>query len=260
MGSEVHVLGGRALIKLKSAREVAIMRDAGRIVAECHAALAERVQPGVSTRELDRFVEQFLKERGATPSFKGYRGFPGSICVSVDDVICHGIPGPRRLKPGEVITIDIGAHYKGYHGDSAWTYAVGEVSPEIQKLMAVTRDALFAGIAAARAGNRIGDIGHAIQSLAEAHGYGVVRDFIGHGLGQDLHEAPEVPHYGTPGTGFTLRPGMTIAIEPMITTGDYHVQIDGDGWTARTADSSICVQYEHTIAITDNGPEILTLL
>ena len=235
------------------------MREAGRLVAQCHAALVERVKPGVSTRELDRFVEEFLKERGATPSFKGYRGFPGSICVSVDDVICHGIPSRDRLRAGQVITIDIGAHYKGYHGDSAWTYAVGEVSPEIQKLMDVTREALFAGIAAAQPGNRIGDIGHAIQSLAESHGYGVVRDFIGHGLGQDLHEAPEVPHYGTPGTGFALRPGMTIAIEPMITLGDYHVRVDADGWTARTVDASICVQYEHTIAITDNGPEILTL-
>lgn len=256
----IDVRGGRLLIKLKSAREIAIMREAGRIVAECHAALAERVQPGVSTRELDRFVEQFLKDRGATPSFKGYRGFPGSICVSVDDVICHGIPGRDRLKAGQVITIDIGAYYKGYHGDSAWTYAVGEVSPEIRQLMDVTQQCLFAGIEAARVGNRIGDIGHAIQTLAESHGYGVVRDFIGHGLGQELHESPEVPHYGTPGTGLALRSGMTIAIEPMITLGDYRVKVDPDGWTARTSDGSICVQYEHTIAITDNGPEILTKL
>lgn len=248
------------MIKLKSARELAIMREAGRMVAECHAALAERVRPGVSTRELDRFVEHFFKERGATPSFKGFDGFPGSICVSIDDVICHGMPGPRRLKAGEVITIDIGAFYKGYHGDSAWSYAVGEVSPEIRKLMDVTHESLFAGIAAAQAGNHMGDIGYAIQTLAESHGYGVVRDFIGHGVGQDLHEAPEVPHYGTPGTGLTLRPGMVIAIEPMITLGDYRVKVDGDGWTARTVDGSICVQYEHTLAITENGPEILTQL
>ncbi len=240
------------------------MREAGQLVAECHAHLAERVKPGVSTRELDRFVEQYLKERGATPSFKGYgppnSPFPGSICASVNDVICHGFPSGYRLKEGDVITIDIGAHYKGYHGDSAWTYAVGHVSPEIQKLMSVTQEALFAGIAAAIPGNRIGDIGHAIQTLAESHGYGVVRDFIGHGLGQDLHEAPEVPHYGTPGTGYALRSGMTIAIEPMITMGDYRVRMDRDGWTARTVDGSICVQYEHTIAITENGPEIFTKL
>lgn len=248
------------MIKLKSPREIAIMREAGRMVAECHAALAERVKPGVSTRELDRFVERFFTERGAKPSFKGYNGFPGSACVSINEVICHGIPGSRRLKPGEVITIDIGAFYKGYHGDSAWTYAVGEVSPEVQKLMEVTKETLFAGIAQAQVGNRIGDIGHAIQTLAEPQGYGVVRDFIGHGVGQDLHESPEVPHYGTPGTGVILRPGMTIAIEPMITLGAYDVKVDADGWTARTADGSICVQYEHTIAITENGPEILTQL
>lgn len=248
------------MIKLKSARELAIMREAGRIVAECHAALAERVQPGISTRELDRFIEKFLKERGATPSFKGYRGFPGSICVSVDDVICHGIPSSTRLRAGQVITIDVGAYYQGYHGDSAWTYAVGEISPEVQNLMEVTQQALYAGIAAAQPGNRIGDIGHAIQSVAEPHGYGVVRDFIGHGLGQELHEAPEVPHYGTPNTGFLLRPGMTIAIEPMITLGAYEVKVDADGWTARTVDGSICVQYEHTVAITENGPEIFTKL
>lgn len=236
------------------------MREAGRIVAECHAALAERVEPGVSTRELDRFVEKFLRDRGATPSFKGYRGFPGSICVAVDDVICHGIPSSRRLKAGQVITIDVGAYYQGYHGDSAWTYAVGEVSPEIRKLMEVTQQALYAAIDVARPGNRIGDIGHAIQSLVEAHGFGVVREFIGHGVGQGLHEPPEVPHYGTPNTGIALRPGMTIAIEPMVTLGDYRVQIDDDGWTARTVDGSICVQYEHTVLITENGPEILTKL
>jgi len=248
------------LIKLKSQREIAIMRDAGRIVAECHAALAEKVRPGVTTRELDRFVEQFLARYHATPSFKGYNGFPASICASVDDVICHGFPSNKKLKPGQVITIDIGAYYKGYHGDSAWTYAVGEVSPSVQELMRVTQEALYAAIAVALPGNRMGDIGHAIQTLAEAHGFGVVRDYIGHGVGQDLHEPPEVPHYGTPGTGLILRPGLTIAIEPMITLGDYHTKLDPDGWTARTVDGSICVQYEHTIAITENGPEILTKL
>lgn len=230
------------------------------MVAECHAALAERIQPGVSTRELDRLVEQILKEKGATPSFKGYRGFQYATCVSVNDVVCHGFPGSRRLKSGDVVTVDIGAYFKGYHGDSAWSYAVGEVSPEVRRLMEVTHEALMAGIAAAQPGNRMGDIGHAIQSLAEAHGYGVVRDFIGHGVGQDLHEPPEVPHFGTPGTGITLRPGMTIAIEPMITMGDWQVKIDDDGWTARTVDGSVCVQYEHTIAITENGPVILTTL
>lgn len=248
------------LIRLKSQREIAIMRDAGRIVAECHAALAEKIEPGITTKELDEFVEQFLLKHNATPSFKGYNGFPASICASVDDVICHGFPSRKRLKAGQVVTIDIGAYYKGYHGDSAWTYAVGEVSPSVQELMRVTEEALYAAIAVALPGNRMGDIGHAIQSLAESHGFGVVRDYIGHGVGQDLHEPPEVPHYGQPGTGITLRSGMTIAIEPMITLGDWRSKLDPDGWTARTVDGSICVQYEHTIAITDNGPEILTKL
>lgn len=248
------------MIKLKSAREIAIMREAGRIVAECHAALAERVVPGVSTRELDSFVESLLRKKGATPSFKGYHGFPASICTSINDVICHGIPGSQRLKDGDVITIDIGAFYQGYHGDSAWTYAVGQVSPEIQKLMDVTLASLMAGIEQARSGNRLGDISHAIQSLAESHGYGVVREFTGHGVGQEMHEDPQVPHYGSPGTGRELRAGMTLAIEPMITMGDWRCTIDADGWTARTVDGSICVQYEHTVAITPDGPEILTQL
>jgi len=248
------------LIKLKSSREIAIMREAGLLVAQCHAALAERIRPGVQTRELDRFVESFLRERGATPSFKGYNGFPGSICTAINDVVCHGIPGRDKLRNGDVVTIDIGAYFKGYHGDSAWTYAVGEVSPEVANLMGVAKQALFEGIARAKPGNRVGDISHAIQSYAEARGMGVVRDFIGHGVGQQLHEAPEVPHFGSPGTGPLLRTGMTVAIEPMITLGDWRVKVEADGWTARTLDGSICVQYEHTVAITDEGPMILTQL
>lgn len=248
------------MIKLKSPREIAIMREAGRIVAQCHAALADRVKPGVSTRELDRFVEGFLAERGATPSFKGYHGFAGSICVSINDVICHGIPGPAKLKSGDVITIDVGAFYKGYHGDSAWTYAVGDISPEAQRLMDLTKESLFLGIEAAKVGNRVGDIGHAIQTFAEGHGLGVVRDFTGHALGQELHEDPQVPHFGKPGTGALLRTGMTLAIEPMLTLGTWECYVERDGWTARTKDGSLCVQYEHTIALTDDGPVILTEL
>lgn len=248
------------MIKLKSPREIAIMRDAGRIVAECHAGLADRVRAGVSTLELDRLVERWIRERGATPSFKGHNDFPGSICVAVNDVICHGIPGKYRLKPGDVITIDIGAFYKGYHGDSAWTYTVGEVAPAVRGLMDSTLECLRAGIAVAAPGCRLGDIGHAIQSLAEGRGLGVVRDFTGHGVGQELWEAPQVPHYGEPGTGIQLRPGMVLAIEPMITLGDWRARIDDDGWTARTADGSICVQYEHTVAVTDHGPVVLTEL
>lgn len=246
------------MIKLKSPREIALMREAGRIVAECHAALAPRVVPGVTTRELDEFVEGFIRQHGATPSFKGYNGFPAAICVALNDVICHGFPGPYKLKAGDVVTFDIGAYLKGYHGDSAWTYAVGEVAPEVRQLMQVTQECLFASIAQARVGNRMGDVGHAIQSIAEPLGYGVVREFQGHGLGQDLHEEPPVPHFGVPGTGVALREGMVIAIEPMITLGDWRMKLDRDQWTARTRDGSICVQYEHTVAITADGPLILT--
>jgi methionyl aminopeptidase len=248
------------MIKLKSAREIALMREAGRIVAECHQILAEHVRPGVTTRELERLVEAHIRRRGATPSFKGYNGFPAAICVAIDDVICHGFPSNKKLQAGQVVTFDIGAFYKGYHGDSAWSYAVGEVRPEVKKLMEVTHEALFRGIAAAKPGNRVGDISHAIQSFAEPLGYGVVRDFTGHGVGQDLHEDPQVPHFGEPGTGPLLRPGMTLAIEPMITLGTWEAKVDQDGWTARTVDGSICVQYEHTVAITEDGPVILTEL
>lgn len=249
------------MLKLKSQREIGIMREAGRMVAECHAALAPLVQPGVTTAELDRFVEAFLHERGATPSFKGYNGFPAAICIAINDVICHGFPGPRKLKEGEVVTIDIGAFYQGYHGDSAWTYAVGEVAPAVAQLMADTKTSLYLGIEQARVGNRLGDVAHAIQSFAEGKGYGVVRDFTGHGVGSSLHEEPTaVPHVGLPGTGAVLRPGMTIAIEPMITLGDWRARVEPDGWTARTRDGSICVQYEHTVAVTADGPLILTQL
>ncbi|HYF92993.1 MAG TPA: type I methionyl aminopeptidase [Symbiobacteriaceae bacterium] len=246
------------MIKLKSPREIAIMREAGRMVAECHAALAEHVRPGVSTLELDRLVEGWIRQKGAIPSFKGHNGFPGSICVAVNDVICHGIPGKYRLKSGDVLTVDIGAFYKGYHGDSAWTYPVGQVSPLIENLMEITLECLHAGIGAAVAGKRVGDIGHAIQTLAESRGMGVVREFTGHGVGQDLWESPPIPHFGLPGTGTALRSGMVLAIEPMITLGDWRASVDADGWTARTVDGSVCVQYEHTLAITDEGPVVLT--
>jgi methionyl aminopeptidase len=247
------------LIQLKSAREIAIMRDAGRMVAECHAWLAERIEPGVSTKELDKQVEALIRKHGATPSFKGYNDFPNAICVAINDVICHGFAGPR-LKEGDIVTIDIGAYYKGYHGDRAWTYGVGAISETAAKLLAVTEHCLNLGIAQALKGKRTGDIGHAIQTYAEGLGYGVVREYMGHGVGQALHESPSVPHYGSPNTGALLRSGLTIAIEPMITTGDWHTKLDADEWTARTVDGSLCAQYEHTIAITEHGPEILTLL
>ena len=248
------------MIKLKSQRELAIMREAGAIVAGCHAVLKDYVKPGISTAELDQVAENFLRQKGATPSFKGYRGFPASICTSINDVVCHGIPGSQLLQPGDVISIDIGAYYKGYHGDSAWTYAVEPVDPKIAHLMAIGEECLYAGIAQAVDGNRMGDLAHAVQSVAEGHGYGVVRDFVGHGIGRDLHEPPEVYHAGEPNTGIHLTTGMVLCIEPMITMGDWRVTMDPDGWTVRTRDGSIAVQFEHTVAITDQGPEILTQL
>lgn len=246
------------MIRLKDPHELAIMREAGRIVADCHVALRPLVKPGVTTGELDQFIEEFIRSRGAEPSFKGYNGYPASSCMSVNDVICHGIPGPERLRDGDIISIDLGAYYKGYHGDSAWTYAVGDVAPEVRRLMDVTLEALRRGIAAARVGNRLGDISHAIQSYAEAEGMGVVREFTGHGIGRAMHEAPSLPHYGPPGVGPVLREGLVLAIEPMLTLGDWRARIEADGWTARTVDGSLCAQYEHTVAITADGPVIFT--
>lgn len=249
------------MIILKSPSEIEIMRDAGRIVAECHAELVERIRPGVATRDLDRMVEAILQKRGATPSFKGYQGtFPAATCIAINDVICHGFPGKERLREGDIVSVDIGAYYKGYHGDQAWSYAVGAVSAEARRLLEATEQCLYVGIDAARPGNRVGDIGHAIQQYAEARGLGVVREFTGHGVGQSLHESPTVLHFGKGGTGTLLRAGMTLAIEPMITLGGWESRTDADGWTARTVDGSLCAQYEHTIALTDHGPEILTKL
>jgi methionyl aminopeptidase len=245
---------------LKSAEEIEIMRQAGKIVAECHAMIEEKIKPGVTTSSLDRLVEEHIRGSGAKPSFKGHHGFPASICVALNDVICHGFPSDRQLEDGDVVTIDVGAFYQGLHGDSAWTYPVGTVSSEIEDLMATCKEALFLGIAQAVPQNHIGDIGYAIQTFSEQHNYGVVRDFTGHGVGRDLWEKPPVFHYGYPGTGPVIKKGMTLAIEPMLTLGDWRCRLDADGWTARTIDGSICVQYEHTIAVTDGEPEILTTL
>lgn len=245
---------------LKSSREIALMRDAGKIVAECHALLADSIKPGITTLYLDQLVERHIRRSGAVPSFKGHFDFPASICVALNDVICHGFPSDVPLREGDVVTIDTGAFYKGYHGDSAWTYAVGRVAPNIKKLMDDCKTALFLGIEQAHPGHYIGDIGYAIQTFAEKLGYGVVREFTGHGVGQYLWEEPSIPHYGRPRTGLRIKKGMTLAIEPMLTLGDWQAKMDSDGWTARTVDGSICVQYEHTIAVTGNGPEILTVL
>ncbi|WP_106767473.1 type I methionyl aminopeptidase [Paenibacillus faecalis] len=248
------------MIILKSNEEIEIMREAGRIVAECHAMLSEIVKPGITTLEMDRLVEEKIRSKGAVPSFKGHHGFTASICAAKNDVICHGFPDSVPLIDGDVITIDIGAFYQGFHGDSGWTYAVGNVSQEIDDLMKACHQSLFLGIEQAVIGNRIGDIGFVIDSYAEQLGYGNVKDFTGHGIGRELWEEPEVPHYGIKGKGVRLKKGMVLAIEPMLTLGSWGAYIEDDGWTARTIDHSICVQYEHTVAITEDGPRILTVL
>ncbi|MDT8862269.1 type I methionyl aminopeptidase [Alkalihalobacillus sp. MEB130] len=246
------------MIICKTEREIEIMREAGKIVALTHQALKEHIQPGISTLELDEIAEKVIRSHGATPSFKGYNGFTGSICASVNEELVHGIPGKRVLKDGDVISIDIGAYFNGYHGDSAWTYAVGEISEKDQELLDVTETSLFKGLEFAKPGNRLSDISHAIQSYVEPLGYSVVREYVGHGVGQDLHEDPQIPHYGPPGKGPRLKPGMVLAIEPMINAGTRYVRTLSDNWTVVTVDRKNCAHFEHTIAITDSGFEILT--
>ncbi|MCM3762361.1 type I methionyl aminopeptidase [Alkalihalobacillus oceani] len=246
------------MIICKTEREIEIMREAGKIVALTHQALKEHIQPGISTKELDEIAEKLIRSHGATPSFKGYNGFTGSICASVNEELVHGIPGKRVLKDGDVISVDIGAYYNGYHGDSAWTYAVGEISAKDQELLDVTETALYKGLEEAKPGGRLSDISHAIQTYAEPLGYSIVREYVGHGVGQDLHEDPQIPHYGPPGKGPRLKPGMVLAIEPMINAGSRYVRTLSDDWTVVTVDGKNCAHFEHTIAITESGFEILT--
>lgn len=247
------------MIILKTSQELSRMREAGRIAGGALAAGMEACKPGVTTMDVNRAVHQFITSHGAKPSFLGYGGFPASACVSVNNEVIHGIPSKQRiLREGDIVSIDVGAFYKGYHGDTAATVGVGSVSAEAQKLMDVTARCLELGIAQAIRGNRIGDIGAAVQQHAESFGYGVVREFIGHGVGADLHEDPEVPNYGRAGRGPRLAPGMTIAIEPMINLVGEDVEVQPDGWTVLTASGSLSAHFEHTIAITDNGPVVLT--
>jgi methionyl aminopeptidase len=246
------------MIICKTEREIEIMREAGKIVAFTHQALKEHIQPGISTKELDEIAEKLIRSHGATPSFKGYNGFTGSICASVNEELVHGIPGKRVLKDGDVISVDIGAYYNGYHGDSAWTYAVGEISKKDQELLDVTEASLFKGLEFAKPGNRLSDISHAIQSYAEPLGYSIVREYVGNRVGQDFDEVPHIPLYGPPGKGPRLKPGMVLAIEPMINAGTRYVRTLSDNWTVVTVDGKNCAHFEHTIAITDSGFEILT--
>jgi methionyl aminopeptidase len=249
----------RGKIQLKNEKQIALMRDAGRLVAETHAMIQEWIRPGVTTAELDRVTEAYIRAHGGIPSFKGFQGFPASICVAVNDEVVHGIPGNRILNDGDVIALDIGIILNGWHGDSCWTYPVGTIDAESRRLMDVCHDSLFVGIEQARAGNRLTDISYAIEQHVNAHGFSVVRDLFGHGIGRQMHEAPSLPHYGPAGDGPLLRPGMTLTVEPMIVAGSPSVQTLQDGWTIITTDGSRSAQYEHTIAITNNGPAILTL-
>lgn len=247
------------MIELKSPREIELMREAGRIVAAVLRELASALRPGITTADLDRLAERLIREAGAEPAFKGYQGFPASICTSINDEVVHGIPSPRRvIRDGDVVSIDVGARYHGYHGDSAATFAVGAVSAEARRLLEVTRRSLEAGIAAARPGHRVGDVGHAVQQVVEAAGFSVVRDYAGHGIGRAMHEDPQVPNYGRPGTGLRLRPGLVLAIEPMVNAGGPAVRTDPDGWTVRTVDGSLSAHFEHTVLITEGEPEVLT--
>ncbi|HDN79347.1 MAG: type I methionyl aminopeptidase [Chloroflexi bacterium] len=249
------------MIVLKSPRELKLMREAGRIVAITLAALAERIKPGISTAQLEGWAVEIIRKHKAIPSFKGYRGYPGAICVCVNREVVHGIPRKGRiLREGDIVSIDVGVIYRGYHGDAAITVGVGEISDEARWLIEVTKGALKAGIAAARAGNRLGDVSWAIQSYAESRGYNVVREYTGHGIGRQMHEEPQVPNFGQPHKGVVLKPGMTFALEPMVTKGSGEVKVLKDGWTVVTKDGALAAHFEHTVAVTDGEAEILTKL
>lgn len=247
------------MIILKSKHEIEIMREAGSIVAGAHEAIRKAIAPGITTAELDRIADEYIRRRGAIPSFKGYQGFPASICTSVNNQVVHGIPGLTVLKEGDIISIDIGAVYNGYHGDAARTYPVGAISPNAARLIKATEEAFYKGLEFAREGYRISDISHAIQSYVESHGYSVVKALVGHGIGQQMHEDPQVPNFGLPGRGPRIRTGMTLAIEPMVNEGTDKVVTLSDHWTVLTKDGSLSAHYENTIAITSNEPIILTL-
>ncbi len=246
------------MIIIRNEREISRIAEAGRVVAACHRALREVIRSGITTMEVDSFVDNFLREHGATAEQKGYRGYPYATCASVNDQICHAFPSRRRLQQGDIVCVDFVANLNGWLADSAWGYAVGSISAEAESLLTVAHECLYLGIEQAVAGNRTGDIAHAIQSHAEAAGCSVVTDFTGHGIGRNMHEDPEIRHFGSPGRGIRLREGMVFTIEPMINAGTPQVVIDADQWTARTADGRLSAQYEHTIVVTSRGPLILT--
>ncbi len=236
------------------------MEVANRIVAEILEGVRELLRPGVETLELDDAAQEMCRRRGVEPAFKGYRGYPRSICISVNEEVVHGIPGPRRLKEGDLVSLDFGVKYDGYYGDAALTVGVGEVSAQARQLLETTEKSLYAGIAAVRVGGHLSDISHAVQTVVEAAGFGVIRDFVGHGIGRSLHEDPQIPNFGPPGRGSRLQAGMTLAIEPMTAAGSWKVRILPDGWTAVTEDGSLAAHFEHSVALTENGVMILSRL
>lgn len=247
------------MIVLKTGRELSIMREACRISAGALKRAGMAVEPSVTTAQLDKLAEDYILSQGATPNFKNYHGYPATACISVNNEVIHGIPSrKRKLKQGDIVSIDLGACFEGYHGDNAATFACGDISPEAKRLMDITEQSLYKAIAAAVPGGRIGDISSAVQSFVEQNGYSVVRDFVGHGIGTSLHEAPEVPNFGTAGRGIRLMPGMTLAIEPMVNAGGYGVKVLPDGWTVLTKDGSLSAHFEHTVVITNDGPKIMT--
>ena len=247
------------MISIKTEHEIEIMRKAGRITAGARKLAGDMVKPGVTTLEIDQAVHAYILSQGATPSFLGYGGFPGSACISVNDVVIHGIPGELTIREGDIVSVDVGAYYQGFHGDCAATFPAGKVDELSEKLIRVTRESFFAGIQYAKRGYRVSDISHAVQAYVEENGFSVVRDFVGHGVGEKLHEEPEVPNFGKPGRGPRLMPGMVIAVEPMVNAGSFEVRVMADRWTARTVDGSRAAHYENTLLITDGEPEILTV-
>jgi len=246
-------------IIVKSRDEIAIMKEAGEIVGQTLQLLVSRLRPGLVEKELDEIVRKEFEKRNVIPTFLGYQGYPATVCVSINDEIVHGIPGDREIMDGDVVSIDLGCTHKGFVADAALTVGVGNVAPEAQKLIDVTKEAVWTGIRAARGGSRVGEIGNAIQAYVEAEGYSVVREYVGHGVGREMHEDPQIPNYGNSNSGPVLRPGMVIAIEPMVNIGGWRTKRDSDNWTVRTADGSLSAHFEHTLAITDGEPEVLTL-
>ena len=243
----------------KSPAEIEKMARAGAVVRGCLDLMAREAHPGVTTKELDRLAEKFIRAKGGVPTFKGYRGFPGSICASPNDMVVHGIPGKYRLSDGDILGVDVGVTMEGYIADAAMTFPVGEISEEARRLLRVTQESLMRGIEQCRIGNRVGDISHAVQTHAESHGYSVVQSMVGHGVGRDMHEDPQVPNFGPPGQGAELREGMVLAIEPMVNAGGYQVEMGEDGWAIYTRDHTLSAHFEHTVAITNAGPRILTI-